>query len=239
MSKGRPDSGPASPYTGVENLEVMREAENYNRYLQSLVERHAGDARRVVDFGAGSGTFAIPCAAAGFDVTAVEPDDRLRAIVAGAGIAAVADAAVLPNGAFQYAYTLNVLEHIQADVAALRTLRTKLVPGGRLFVYVPAFPVLFTSMDLKVGHVRRYTRATLHASLSGAGFEIRTIRYADSLGFAATLLFKTIDNGRGDVNRRLLRLYDRLAFPLSRGLDTLTHRWFGKNLLALAVNPVT
>jgi hypothetical protein len=63
------------------------------------------------------------------------------------------------------------------------------------------------------------------------------MRYADSLGFPATLLFKMIDNGRGDVNRRLLRLYDRLAFPVSRALDTLTHRWFGKNLLALAVNP--
>ena len=69
------------PYTGIENLEVMREAENYNRYLQSLVARHAGDARRVIDFGAGSGTFAIPCAAAGFDVTAVEPDDLMHAII--------------------------------------------------------------------------------------------------------------------------------------------------------------
>lgn len=226
-----------APYTGIENLEVMREAENYNRYLQALVEAHAGGARRVIDFGAGSGTFAIPCAAAGLDVTAVEPDDRLRAAVIGAGIPAVSDAAELANETFEYAYTLNVLEHIDADVEALRILRAKLVPGGRLFVYVPAFPVLFTSMDVKVRHVRRYTRATLRSSLAHAGFEIRMMRYADSLGFPATLLFKTIDNGRGDVNRRLLRLYDRLAFPVSRALDTLTHRWFGKNLLALAVNP--
>ena len=113
----------------------------------------------------------------------------------------------------------------------------KLAPGGRLFIYVPAFPVLFTSMDAKVGHVRRYTRATLHASLTNAGFAIRTLRYADSLGFPATLAFKLFDNGRGDVNRAMLRFYDRLAFPLSRALDALTHRWFGKNLLALAVKP--
>jgi SAM-dependent methyltransferase len=234
-----PDSGAgrSAPYTGIENLEVMREAENYNRYLQALVQAHASGARRVIDFGAGSGTFAIPCAAAGFDVTAVEPDDRLRAAVLAAGIPAVSAASELANETFEYAYTLNVLEHIDADVEALHTLRAKLVPGGRLFVYVPAFPVLFTSMDAKVRHVRRYTRATLHTSLKHAGFEIRMMRYADSLGFPATLLFKMIDNGRGDVNRRLLRLYDRLAFPVSRALDTLTHRWFGKNLLALAVNP--
>jgi hypothetical protein len=171
-------------------------------------------------------------------VAAVEPDDRLRAVLVGAGIRAVPSAEALPNEAFQYAYTLNVLEHIEADVEALRALRTKLVPGGRLFVYVPAFPLLFTSMDAKVGHVRRYTRTTLRASLNGAGFEIRTLRYADSLGFPATLLFKVIDNGRGDVNRRWLRAYDRFAFPVSRALDALTHRWFGKNLLAFAVNPL-
>jgi len=237
MTQPAPDAGPPAPYTGIENLEVMSEAENYNRYLQRLVEQQAAGARRVIDFGAGSGTFAIPCAAAGFDVTAVEPDDRLRAVVAAAGIPTVAEVAALSDRAYEYAYTLNVLEHIEADVEVLRTLRTKLVPGGRLFVYVPAFPLLYTSMDAKVRHVRRYTRATLRESLVGAGFEIRTLRYADSLGFPATLLFKMIDNGRGDVNRRLLRLYDSLAFPVSRALDTLTHRWFGKNLLALAVNP--
>jgi SAM-dependent methyltransferase len=226
-----------TPYTGVENLEVMREAENYNRYLQSLVERHAAGAKRVIDFGAGSGTFAIPCSAAGFALTAVEPDEHLRTLLAAARIDAVADVAALPNEAFDFAYTLNVLEHIEDDVEALRVLRAKLVPSGRLFVYVPAFPVLYTSMDLRVRHVRRYTRTTLRRSLETAGFEILELRYADSLGFAATLMFKALDNGRGDVNRRLLRLYDRLAFPVSRALDALTHRWFGKNLLALAVKP--
>jgi SAM-dependent methyltransferase len=227
-------ASPPTPYTGVENLEVMREAENYNRYLQSLVERHAAGAKRVIDFGAGSGTFAIRCAAAGFDLTAVEPDEHLRAMLAAARVRAVADVAELPDQAFQFAYTLNVLEHIEDDVEALRALRAKLAPQGSLLVYVPAFPVLYTSMDARVRHVRRYTRATLRGSLEAAGFEIREMRYADSLGFAATLMFKALDDGSGGVNRRLLKLYDRLAFPVSRALDTLTHRWFGKNLLALA-----
>lgn len=231
--------GAASEYTGVENLEVMREAKNYNRYLQTLVERHAAGAARVIDFGAGSGTFAVPSAAGGLDVTAVEPDDELRALIVAAGIPAVAQVSALPSQAFEYAYTLNVIEHIEADVDALRELRTKLIPGGRLFVYVPAFPILFTSMDAKVRHIRRYTRRSLSACLGAAGFEVQTIRYADSLGFLATLLFKAMDSGTGDVNRRLLTLYDRLAFPVSRALDTVTHRWFGKNVLALAQNPAS
>lgn len=234
-----PSPGPSAdePYTGIDNLEVMREAENYNRYLLDLIVRHSGGARRAIDFGAGSGTFAVPCTAAGFAVTAVEPDGQLRALVERAGVPAVADAAELADAEFPYAYTLNVLEHIPDDVEALRGLKAKLTPGGRLFVYVPAFAVLFTSMDAKVRHVRRYTRATLSNSLITAGFEIDTIRYADSLGFAATLLFKAFDNGRGDVNRRMLRLYDRVALPVSLALDTLASRWFGKNLFALARRP--
>lgn len=234
MTNSAADDREASAYTGIDNLEVMREAENYNRYLQSLVERHASGAGRVIDFGAGSGTFAIPCLASGLDVTAVEPDELLRAHLAAAGVAAAADVTALPDETFQYAYTLNVLEHIENDVEALRSLRAKLEPGARLFVYVPAFPMLFTSMDAKVRHVRRYTHRTLTESLKAAGFEIRMMRYVDSLGFVATLLFKAIDDGKGDVNRRLLRVYDRWAFPVSRRLDALTHRWFGKNLMALA-----
>jgi len=144
-----------NPYTGVENLEVMREAENYNRYLLGLVTRYAAGAKRVIDFGAGSGTFAVPCSAAGLDVTAVEPDDRLRAMLVQQGVRATSTVEALPDRAFEYAYTLNVLEHIHDDVAALRALRLKLIAGGRLFVYVPAFPVLFTSMDAKVRHIRR------------------------------------------------------------------------------------
>ena len=227
-----PASGarPPSPYTGVENLEVMREAKNYNRYLQSLVERNGRSARRVIDFGAGSGTFAIPCAAAGRDLMAVEPDERLRALLAQAQIRAVADIAELPDEAFEYAYTLNVLT---LDLFLFRAVCANHLIWG--FQHVAGFR-------------RRHVGASIHdawtisledvrASLDAAGFEVRTIRYADSLGFAATLLFKAIDNGRGDVNVSLLRLYDRLAFPVSRALDMLTHRWFGKNLLALATKP--
>jgi SAM-dependent methyltransferase len=170
-------------------------------------------------------------------VTAVEPDEGLRSVLGLNRVRAVAAVEALPDEAFEYAYTLNVLEHIPDDVAALRALRAKLAAGGRLLVYVPAFPVLFTSMDAKVRHLRRYTRATMQTALEAAGFTIETLRYVDSLGFAATLVFKALDNGRGDINRRMLRLYDRVVFPASVALDTLTRHWFGKNLLAVARKP--
>ncbi len=224
-------------FTGIENLEVMRDAVNYNRYLLNLIHSHAGDAKTAIDFGAGSGTFAIPSAAAGLDITAVELDEELRSRLAGAGLRVAASPAELPDGAFEYAYTFNVLEHITDDVEALRQLRKKLAPGARLLVYVPAFQVLYTSMDANVGHVRRYSRDTLVSNVSAAGFTVDAVKYADSIGFLATLAFRAIDRGSGNVNRRMLRLYDRFVFPVSRALDRVTHRWFGKNLLLVATNP--
>jgi SAM-dependent methyltransferase len=220
-------------YSGVDNLEVMSEAENYNRYLLGLVRSHARSDGRVLDFGAGAGQFALPLAELGFDVTALEPDELLRGRLHGR-IAAVADPDELPDRAFQCIYTLNVLEHIPDDVAALRRVRTKLRSDGTLLIYVPAFPLLYTSMDAKVGHLRRYTRRTLLAAVRAAGFAVERCAYVDSLGFFAALVFKIGDRGAGDINRRALRLYDRAVFPLSRIIDRLTGRWFGKNLLLIA-----
>ena len=222
------------PYSGVENLEIMREAENYNRYLMNTVMRHATPGARILDFGAGNGEFAVPVSRQGFSLTAIEPDDYLRQHLIERGIVAASNVTGLPDHSFDYIYTLNVLEHIEDDKLALRQLHEKLKAGGRLLIYVPAFPLLYSSMDTKVGHVRRYTRRELVATVEAAGFRVKTVAYVDSIGFLATLVFKLVGSKDGGVNRTALKAYDRLIFPLSRILDFFTGRWFGKNLQLLA-----
>lgn len=218
-------------YSGVDNLEVMQEAVNYNRYLLDTVRRHAPRTGKVLDFGAGSGQFAVPLAGLGMDITALEPDETLQRRLRAQGLRAVGSTQEIPDSSLDYIYTLNVLEHIEDDASTLRTLHAKLTPHGKLLIYVPAFPVLYTSMDAKVGHVRRYTRETLTSRVAAAGFRIERVAYADSVGFFATLVFKAIGNQDGSVSVRALKLYDRLIFPISRALDLMTQRWFGKNLL--------
>lgn len=221
-------------YSGVENLEIMQEAKNYNRYLLDTIRRHAPRGGRILDFGAGNGEFAVPMRDLGFDVTALEPDDLLRRRLAEQRVDALAAPAELRDASLDYIYTLNVLEHIEDDVGALRALHPKLHAQGTLLVYVPAFPLLYTGMDARVGHLRRYTRAMLVAAVTAAGFDVARVAYVDSLGFFATLLFKLAVGGNGNVNRTALKVYDRLAFPLSRLLDLVARRWFGKNLLLVA-----
>ena len=69
-------------YTGTENLEVMKEAVNYNRALLGLVTTHARKGSRIVDFGAGVGTFAVAMQANGYAVACVELDAAQREIQA-------------------------------------------------------------------------------------------------------------------------------------------------------------
>lgn len=167
-------------------------------------------------------------------MTALEPDERLRARITSAGVRAIGGPDELTDGSLQYVYSLNVLEHIDDDVGALSRLRAKLAPGGLLLIYVPAFPVLYTSMDAKVGHVRRYTRTTLVSAVRAAGFQVERVAYVDSLGFLATLAFKAVGDRGGEINPRALKVYDRAIFPLSRLLDKAAQHWLGKNLLLIA-----
>lgn len=224
-------------YTGIDNLEVMQEAVNYNRYLFDLVRHYTPPHGKALDFGAGGGQFAAPLSALGLDITALEPDRGLQQRLRDQGLHAVGSTSEIRDESFDYIYTLNVLEHIDDDVAALHSLHQKLRPGGKLLIYVPAFQILYTSMDAKVGHVRRYTRGMLTNRVQAAGFRIDRVAYADSLGFFASLVFKLIGNKEGTVSLSALKLYDRIIFPLSRALDLLAQRWFGKNLLLVCTKP--
>jgi SAM-dependent methyltransferase len=215
----------------------MHEAENYNRYLLNVVRKHAPDRGRILDFGAGSGQFSAPLARLGFHVTALEPDNALRDSMLQKGIPVAANINELDDCSFEYIYSLNVLEHITDDVGALTGIRTKLASGGALLLYVPAFPTLYTSMDARVGHVRRYTRDSLLSAVQSAGFCTERVGYVDSIGYLATLIFKAVDNKTGHINRAALRAYDRFVFPISVALDTVTKLWFGKNLLLVARKP--
>jgi len=224
-------------YPGVDTLEVMDEAVNYNAFLQSLVIAELRSTDRALDFGAGSGMLARPLAAMGYRITCVELDAGLRARLLSEGL----DARASPGevaGPFDVIYTCNVLEHIADDAGTLASLAGLLRPGGKLLVYVPAFPILTTSFDRLVGHVRRYTRKSLVAVVRAAGFHIDRVIYCDSLGFGAALLFKLIGGSSGTINRSALIAYDRLAFPLSRLLDRVMGRWFGKNLYLVARWPL-
>jgi SAM-dependent methyltransferase len=221
-------------FEAPELCEVMDEAVRYNRFLIESLARWGQGAGRLLDFGAGNGRFCAALSERGFDVVAVEPDAALRAQIRARGVPVARSLEALGDEHFGGAYSINVLEHVEDDAGLLASLRERLAPGGRLLLYVPAFPLLFSANDLRVGHLRRYRRAQLAARVREAGFAVTRCTHVDSIGFAAGLWYRHFGDRQGGLDVGAVRLYDRAVFPLSRALDALCFGAFGKNLLCEA-----
>ncbi|WP_200282882.1 class I SAM-dependent methyltransferase [Rhabdochromatium marinum] len=224
-------------YDGIDNLDIMEKAERYNRFLSKLVVSNARGLVPVLDFGAGTGLLARMITDAGIEIVCVEPDPELRKRLIARSLKTHSRIEDLAPESASGAYSFNVLEHIEDDLAAVRAIYSRLTPGGLFIVYVPAFPMLYGPMDRKVGHLRRYTRVSLLAVLRAAGFVVKRTEYVDSLGFLASLALKWLGDDSGNLNLSMVRLYDRFVFPISRFCDQLWHPFFGKNVVAFAQKP--
>ncbi len=220
-------------------IEVMDEAVRYNRFLEHELARWADGTHRLLDFGAGNGRFTNRLAARGFEMHAVEPDAALRDAIAARGVQARGSLAALDAAQrFDGIYSVNVLEHVEDDLGLLRAFRDLLEPGGRLFSYVPAFPVLYSANDTRVGHLRRYRKPGLVERTRSAGLRIEAARYVDCLGFPAGLWYRFFGSRDGALGVGAVKLYDRVLFPVSRRLDRLAQGFVGKNLLVTATRPL-
>ena len=222
-------------YTGTANLEVMQEAKKYNTWLVSLIMKMAKSSPlKVLDIGAGIGIFADAVKNSGHSVVCMEPDASQAILLQAKGFEVYESLDLIPDKSFDIIYALNVLEHIDGDIDALAQWSAKLNTGGYILIYVPAFRMLFSSMDVKVGHFRRYRRKELTEKVLQAGFQpVGKVRYADCLGFFAAWLYKLTDKS-GDIKRGGLIFYDRYCFPLSRMGDRIFGLLFGKNVFVIA-----
>jgi SAM-dependent methyltransferase len=138
----------------------------------------AAPGARVLNAGAGQGSFSVRLADRGFDVTSVDESEAavevLRGRLPGTQVRQ-ADVTSLPfaDETFDAAVLGEVLEHVSDDERALREVGRILRRGGVLAVSVPAGPSRFGTSDCWAGHHRRYTRDLLVSRAERAGFRVR------------------------------------------------------------------
>jgi SAM-dependent methyltransferase len=218
-------------------LADIAEAQNYNDWLFARARPYLG--RRVLDAGAGIGTFTALAAAAGAEVTALEPNpafvSHLRERFPEVTVVEAPAEALWPGlGEFDSILCLNVLEHVRDDAAALRGFCEALRPGGALLLLVPAHPRLYGGYDRAAGHERRYDRRTLRARVEAAGFDVETLRHVNPLGALGWLVRVRLHRG-DEWPSGSFRTFDRLV-PALRHLDRVPLP-FGLSLWAVARRP--
>jgi SAM-dependent methyltransferase len=223
-------------YAGNRILEAMRSGVRYGEAIfTELRGAIPDDACTILELGAGAGFFLEKFHAIGVAVDAVEPDGDFQSMLRPLAGMVWSDIRYVPNESFDFAYAVNVLEHILELDETCAHLARVLKPGRKLFIFVPAHKVLWTSLDDEVHHVRRFDRRSLRFVLERAGFRIERMKYFDSLGFPAALAVRILEPvnlfryGSGSVG-----FYDRYLFPVSRQLDRLFKGTIGKNLIAIA-----
>ncbi|WP_308815166.1 class I SAM-dependent methyltransferase [Sphingomonas sp. GV3] len=157
--------------------------------LSDYLSRYGGlpkDAR-ILEIGCGTG-HNLPMLARFGAVDAIEIDPAARAIASERLGKPVGDAPLpaLPGvdrGAYDLVAVLDVVEHIEDDVAALAAMKSLLRPGGKILVAVPAHQWMWSAHDVVNHHHRRYSKATLVRAIDAAGLAPRKLTYFNSLLF--------------------------------------------------------
>ncbi|MCF8057849.1 MAG: class I SAM-dependent methyltransferase [Bacteriovoracaceae bacterium] len=215
---------PEFVYDGTEVLKNLTEAVNYNHSLRDLVIKESlpGD---VLDFGAGIGTFS-DLLKDELNPKCLEIDKKQAGILKQKGFVVVDS---LEENKYDYIYSLNVLEHIEDHHNIVKDLVKALKPGGKLLIFVPAFNILFSDLDKKVGHFRRNRTNDLRELLKENNTSIKKLKYFDFIGFFFALVFKTLRFKTDKINKRNVVIFDRLFYPLNYLLDPIFSSILGKN----------
>ena len=210
---------------GSQILARLSRAPKFNAWMADTIRPFVGT--RVLEVGGGTGTLTqhlVPRAS--YVVSDVNPlylhtlqalrADRPYLSVAFCDIADRASVPRHPDG-FDTIVCLNVLEHVAPDVEALRNLHDALAPGGRAVILVPQGPWNFSTLDEVLGHKRRYTRASLEAAATEAGFAVEQIVPFNRLASLAWFVDGRVLRRRtfGLLQIRMLNLLT----PLMRAVD--------------------
>src|SRR4051812_1325427 len=115
----------------------MTEAVNYNNYLVGLITQELNGLPKeplILDFGAGSGTYAEMLKNKGFKVDCLEPDKELQKLLKKKKYRVVSDAKALKPNSYDVIYALNVLEHIDDDYKVFAQLSKALKKNGIIVI---------------------------------------------------------------------------------------------------------
>jgi len=230
------------------DIEAMSITVNYQRWI--LAEFRPFLGRHIVEVGAGTGSFSeLLLKEKPETLSLVEPSTLFDQLIANVESLETSTEVDFHHAVFDDVAQVicekqrpdsliyvNVLEHIEDDLAELKVIYDSLLPGGHVMIFVPALMWLYAEFDRMIGHFRRYSKTELEEKCRAAGFEIVQSRYFDFAGILPWFIkFKLL--GSRYLNADAVKAYDRIVIPVARRMESWIKVPVGKNVVLVARRP--
>ncbi len=181
------------------------------RVLERAIARLGLPAQaRILDAGCGSGRNMVDLAHHG-SVTGVELSPTSVQLARDRDAGEVIEGSVLDmpfnDGSFDLSVSLDVIEHLEDDIGALRELRRVTKAGGALLVTVPAYQWLWSGHDEVNHHHRRYNRRTLLAAAEAAGWREDSSAHFNSLLLPVAIALRALERFKPSTTKSSLDLW--------------------------------
>ncbi len=219
-------------YNGFE-LEHFDSASNFREYQVSLISKYING--NFVEVGAGKGGLVPYYKKIVKNITLLEPEKKLFNILK----------KKFPSKKIKIKnYTIDklknyydtiiyydVLEHIKKDLNEVSIASKKLKKNGYLIISVPAYQAFYSDFDKSVGHFKRYNKKDFITIGKRTNLKIEKLVYYDSVGFLFLVLNKILSLKQTNLKNKIF-LWN-LLIPISKLIDFLTFKMFGKSLLCV------
>ena len=149
---------------------------------------------RILDVGCGTGANLEMLSQFG-EAEGVDVSDDALEFCRGKGLnvqKGLAEKLPYEDGAFDVTTALDVVEHLDDDVAGLKEMFRVTKSGGYSLIFVPAFMWLWGVQDDISHHRIRYTKSQIIERLGKAGYSIERATYANWTFFAPILAGRTL-----------------------------------------------
>jgi len=215
---------------GESTLKSISKADNFNRWMYSLMNAHLeGD---VLEIGSGIGNISKYIKTDG-NVTLSDLrsqyTDQLKSSFPDYNVIDLdlvhADFKTKYSnllGKYDFVFALNVVEHIKEDKIALMNMKLLLKPSGKIFILVPAYQNLYNHFDVALEHFRRYNKSSL-IKIAPKEMVVLDVKYFNTLGILGWIFFGKFlkqeiipENSMGFYNKIvwLAKILDRFSFNL-------------------------
>ena len=220
-----------SNYVGHQELIILDKIINYNTSIINQFEPYTKNAKKILDFGAGIGTLSkLYLKKYNILPDTFEVDQLQYNILSDNGYNCYNNLTQIEDESYDFIFSSNVFEHIENDNQVFIDLFSKLKRGKYICLYLPANNKLWTDLDNKVQHFRRYDKKLLYSLISNTNNKIDQLIYCDQIGYFIIYIYKFFNFKINILSSKTLNIYDNLIFKLNFLFPNYFKKHFGKNI---------